>query len=482
MPCTWPTGSPDTDIDLGALVSLTDPAAPAPPVPVRFDIARTGRDTTHRRATVRAQLEHLFPAAAFPIHLGYGPPPAGFRTVDAWRVIPDRRSPRSLVPLQRAAARASVVSHNRLREPRVAATRLLAAAAMGPLALAQGSSTVLRLSVPVDVDDTTVQATVITRHLRSRVPGTVATAVSLRDFHPRAKPTVQLLGADGAVLAFAKVASDPTTGRRVRVEADLLAEAGPTLARSGSTIRLPRLIEQGCCGPFAYSIVEPLPQAVRRVGRVDRDRVLRPLMNYAAALGEPRPLALSATSLWREVMERVEVAQQARAERPDLVIGLNQLVATARGMDGGTVLTAGLYHGDWVPWNMGWAPRRACDAESGSSATGPGSSQDLLWVWDLEYGSRTGPIGLDALRWVFQVQHVLHRRSLTDAVAATTAAAGQLLPRLGVPAQAGAALVRLHVIETMATALGLLAQGRGLPDGLDPDAVDVMQALRLVAT
>ena len=121
-------------------------------------------------------------------------------------------------------------------------------------------------------------------------------------------------------------------------------------------------------------------------------------------------------------------------------------------------MPVGRYHGDWTPWNMG-------------------ISNGVIWAWDLEYGSPQGPLGLDALRWAFQVQHVTGGATFTEAVAAMTAAAPHVLAPLGVPTTLTTTLVRFHVIETMATALGLLASGRGLPDGLDPDAVEVMRSL-----
>ncbi len=440
-------------------------------VPVRFALGPTDEPTDgpteDRMSVVTSQLRHLLPPAAFPMHLGYGPPPAGYRSVETWRVFPDRRAPRALLPVEARAARAGLMSHNRLRSPAVAATRMLATAALGPLYVLQGRRSLLRLSVPHEIDDDAVDDAVITRHLRRQIPGARWTAISLRDFHPRAKPTVQILGDHGSVLAFAKVASDPATGQRVRREADLLDAIAPAVDRPGSPVRLPALIAQGSCGPFTYSVVEPLPAEVYRVEEADRDRVLRPLMTLSSAIGGSGGARqpLSGTTLWHDVMARVASAQPARGLRLDLLVTLNQLVATVRELDGATPAAVGAYHGDWVPWNMAW--------QDG----GPSGSVPTLWVWDLEYGSRSGPIGLDALRWVFQVEHVERGSTLTDAVQAMTEAAPRLLPRLGVPAELAGPLVRLHVVETMATALTLLAQGRGLPAGLDPDAVAVMQSL-----
>jgi hypothetical protein len=432
--------------------------------PVRIELG--GSDTpdgaSERMRVVRAQLEHLFPPAPFPLHLGYGPPPSGFVEVDAWRVIPSRSAPRFLVPVDPAAASRIVVSHNRLRAPTVAAVRRLAAIAIRPLAMVQGAGTVLRLSAPAGVGEAELDAAVITRQLRRRLPEAVGTAISLRDFHPRAKPTVQLTDDHGTVVAFAKVASDPATAERVLTEADLLERLGTGLEGLGlgprGPLRLPRVLDSGRSGPFAYSVVEPLPQHARRIGEADEPRVLQALAAFGTCLGPVRTMPLAQTALWDDVLARAHAAQAARGARPELVEGLDRLLATALRHDAATLVPAGAYHGDWTPWNMGQA-------------------DEVIWAWDLEYGSPQGPLGLDALRWVFQVQHVTAGASFTQAVAAMTAAAPHLLPVLGVPVALTTPLVRFHVIETMASALGLLASGRGLPTGLDPDAVDVMRSL-----
>jgi hypothetical protein len=417
-----------------------------------------GPEQGRRAHLARAQLGHLFPPVGIPLHLGYGPVPPGYREVESWRVIPDRRSPRFLVPADPAAAARLVLSHNALRPPRVAAMRRLAAIAMRPLARRQGEAGLLRLSVPDPVTDDDVAAAVITRHLAHRVPGARSTAVSLRDFHPRAKPTVQVAAADGTVLAFGKVAADPATGARVLAEADLLAGVGPALRAAGARVQVPTVLDAGTCGPFRFSLVAPLPASATRVGLAHDDAVCAALQGFSTAQGTRRA-ALGSTGLWQSIYERVEAAQEARSQRPDLVAGLSRLADAIALRDCDTSLEVGWYHGDWVPWNL------ARDPETG-----------VLWTWDLEYGARSGPLGLDALRWVFQVRHVLRRASFGEAIGGMVDAGPQLLPALGIDPSLTPLLVRLHVLETMATALALLAGGRGLPGGLDADAVSVMAA------
>jgi hypothetical protein len=400
----------------------------------------------------RAQLLHLFTGAEVDVHVGYGPPPPGHRVVDAWRVIPSARAPLFLVPVDASAARRLLVSHNRLRGPRVRASRTAASLAVAAIAALSRDRGVLRVSVPRTVGDDAVDDAVVTRHLRRRVPGAAATAVSLRAFHPLAKPTVQVTDRRGNVVAFTKVASDAATAVRVERETDLLSDLGAGLR---GPVRLPRVLDAGRCGPFTVSVVEPLPQRTRGAHPDDEERVLDRLATFGAA-GDAGRLALGATALWRELAERAAAVTGPGCSRPDLAEALDKLVAAVHRDDADRLLAVGAFHGDWVPWNMGWA-------------------DDVLWVWDLEYGSRQGPAGLDGLRWVYQIEHVVRRRSLTQAVEAMTAAAPRVLPRLEADPDDTRALVRVHLVAVVSTALATLAAGRGLPPGLDPDVGDVLR-------
>jgi hypothetical protein len=431
---------------------------------VRIDLG----PSSPRVDAATAQLRHLFPATGVDVHVGYGPPPAGYRVVDAWRVIPSAARPLFLVPVDAAAARRLLTSHNRLRGPKVRAARTAASLAVAGLAALSGDRTVLRASVPDDVPDDVVDAALVTRHLRRHVPGAVATAVSLRAFHPLAKPTVQVTDARGHVVAFTKVASDPATGARVEREAVLLRDLGAGLP--GPAVRLPRVLDHGTVGPFTVSVVEPLPQATRGARRDDEDRVLDRLAAFAGAFDDPAdgpsdgagPVTapLRTTGLWTELAERVRAVTGPDCTRPDLAAALRALAESVEQVDGDRPVTVGAFHGDWVPWNMGWAG-------------------DTLWVWDLEYGSRQGPVGLDALRWVYQCTHVLDGVTFTAAVTAMAAAGPRVLPRLGVPVadvpDLTRTLVRVHLVAVLSTALAALAAGRGLPPGLDPDAAGVLR-------
>ena len=403
------------------------------------------------------QLGQLLPVGAVPLHVGFGQVPTGHRVVEAWRAVPGPADPRYLVPVDLAAARRVLVSHLRLREPRVRLQRRAAAAAVAPLAAWYRDRGVLTVSVPRDLGDDLVDELFVTRHLVRLVPGATGTALSLRGGHARAKPTVQLVDDTGAVLAFAKVASDPATAARVRREATLLRRFGDALG-TGGRLRLPALLATGAAGgagAFTYSVAEPLPQAVRGAREEDQERALPGLVALHDAVGI-RTAPLAAAPLWTETLTALDeaVAAVARAgtalpaggrELADAAVALS---ARMRAVDAGIELPLAPFHGDWVPWNLGW-------------------DGDTLWAWDLEYGSVEGPLGLDALRGVFLVEQVARGRSLEDAVAAMRAAAPGLLPRLGARPEHADALIRVHLLELVTSALAVVAAGRGMPVGLD---------------
>jgi hypothetical protein len=398
------------------------------------------------------QLGQLLPVGAVPLHVGFGPVPAGHRAVEAWRAVPSPGDPRYLVPVGHAAARRVLVSHLRLREGRVRVQRRAAAAAVAPLAAWYGDRAVLTVSVPADVDDAAVDSLFVTRHLVRLVPGATGTALSLRGGHARAKPMVQLVDARGDVVAFAKVASDPATAARVRREAELLGRFGAALG-TGPRLRLPRVLAAGELAGCTYSVVEPLPPRVRGGRKDDAERALPGLVALRDAVGV-RTAPLRTASLWTETLATLKDAVPALvgAGGPpgaaDLAEAAVALAVRMRATDADVALPLGPFHGDWVPWNLGWAG-------------------DTQWAWDLEYGSAEGPVGLDALRWVFLVEQLAHGRDLPAAVAAMRAAAPALLGRLGADPASAELLVRLHLLELVTSALAVAAAGRGMPLGLE---------------
>ena len=408
------------------------------------------------------QLGQLLPVGAVPLHVGFGPVPPGHRAVDAWRAAPAPGDPRYLVPVGHAAARRVLVSHLRLREFRVRVQRRAAAAAVAPLAAWYRDRAVLRVSVPSDVADDVVDALFVTRHLVGLLPGAVGTALSLRGGHARAKPMVQLVDDRGDVVAFAKVAADPATAARVRRETALLHRFGDALGTSGP-LRLPRVLAAGELADFTYSVVEPLPGRVRGGRKDDLERALPGLVALRDGVG-PRTAPLSTATLWTETLATLDdVLAGGSGGVPDgareLADAAAALAARMRATDAAVALPLGPFHGDWVPWNLGWA----------------GSTQ---WAWDLEYGSAEGPIGLDALRWIFLVEQLARGQRVPAAVAAMRSAGPGLLRRLGADPADTDLLVRLHLLELVTSALAVAAAGRGLPLGLDDAPAVLREAAR----
>lgn len=64
-----------------------------------------------------------------------------------------------------------------------------------------------------------------------------------------------------------------------------MEQLGAGLDPAISPIRLPAVLDAGRCGPFAYSVVEPLPDDARRVSADDEALVLRALAVFGAGRG-----------------------------------------------------------------------------------------------------------------------------------------------------------------------------------------------------
>ena len=70
-------------------------------------------------------------------------------------------------------------------------------------------------------------------------------------------------------------------------------------------------------------------------------------------------------------------------------------------------------------------------------------------MWDWEWSLASAPVGLDALQWLFQVALNLRHAEPAVAVDLALAAAGPVLPRLGVQAETARPLLALHLIEVI---------------------------------
>src|SRR5204862_442010 len=83
-----------------------------------------------------------------------------------------------------------------------------------------------------------------------------------------------------------------------------------------------------------------------------------------------RSAPLSSATLWRDSLAELDraVGEGSLAGAPDAGVravarAATDLAALVREVDGAVELPLGPFHGDWVPWNLGWSGR-------------------TLWAWD----------------------------------------------------------------------------------------------------
>jgi hypothetical protein len=361
-----------------------------------------------------------------PVRVSTGPTvPVGYRAAQSFAVLPSAARPRLLVPLASGRAASTTLSHYRSGKRLVR----LATPALALALRAGGARLLLRDRVEVSIEDgdspVALCDVLLTEHLREVFGGRdLHVAVLFDSPRPHRKPTLHIMGADGTPLGFAKIGWNGLTRSLVRAEARVLEDLGR--GRVPQAFTVPRLIHAGSFGQLEILVVEPVSlDAPRRGRRLLREPPAAASAEVARLEGTTRgPLAESA--YWSGVRERltaVEIALGPDA-RPELSAAANELERR----DGQTELEFGFWHGDWVPWNMGFQRGR-------------------LFVWDWERGGRPAPVGLDAVHFEYQAVLGLRRIAPWPAAQRTLERSGRVLSSLAVSDTLGRQLLSLHLLE-----------------------------------
>lgn len=302
--------------------------------------------------------------------------------------FPGSRRPRLLLPADRRAAAAAAVSSRRSAAD---GTRSRLARRGLSLALRAGGGRLLgpRLhlvsdGVPELVGRLAEAAGVPVHEL--------SLSVAVGASRANAKPVLAVHAADGRVVLWAKLATNPLTATLVRTEHAALQRLS-TL--DPQTLRVPRPLGllEAAAGPAL--LMEPL-----------RGRAAPP--RGAARVPVAAFAGLALAEGVREVSSRSWLDRGDGAVRDELH---EAWVRTHPGR-----LALGAWHGDWGPWNMSWAAA-------------------VPQVWDWERYSTAVPVGVDAVHFVAHT--TLRERDLTaslrrlDAAGPTVAAT---LRHAGVPA------------------------------------------------
>ena len=319
-----------------------------------------------------------------------------------YRVIPNTRRARMLVPDEDAIAIAALRAGAGTRSPR--AQRARSVAAIGVRA------GVFRDRVRMPADDPLSAAIAEACGLPA-----VWLASAVRRPSPFRKPVLQVLTPEAQVIAYAKVAWNDLTAANVRSEhAALTALAGAERIAVPEPIAL--LEHRG----FPLLLTRPMPEDLQRYGRSE------PPNDPGVSITVAQVLATSAGPDPIGARLRQRLAAAAGSDLTVLAASTRELVDALGAR--ATSLQAGAWHGDWSPWNLGWAHGR-------------------LWAWDWEYCRPDVPLGLDVPHFLFQQRFIGDRAPVDRAFRESAQAAAPLLAALGYDATARATVRAVHVAE-----------------------------------
>jgi hypothetical protein len=354
----------------------------------------TGQDARLRTAYLAEVVRTLYPAGAG--DTGY-------------LVLPHARRPRLLVPAGSRRAAAAAVRH--FTEPGTRRARLARHAAAA--ALRTGAAHAL-LPGRVRVE----LAGSVHPHLQELLESRLALAVHIGPARANRKPVLQLLSPDGEPVGFAKLGTGPLTRALVRAETAALTVLAELRLRQ---LTVPRLRHAGQWRDHQLLVQSALPVWRPRASLhpLRLALAMRELAYSCGTTGSP----LAHSPYWQRLHDRLT----ALTDQPEAA-ALATAAAALHTCD--VPLRFGAWHGDWAPWNMAVLP-------------------ETLLVWDWERFDTGVPIGFDAIHYHLQCQLRI-RTGAPAAVAATLAAAGELLAPFGVPAPARGVTALLYLVDLAA--------------------------------
>jgi hypothetical protein len=342
-------------------------------------------------------------------------PPAGWRPVDRYVVLPSLRRPGLLVPVRSGAAAAAAARQFLLFPGRAGAvaTELAAVALRSGMPQRAGRDR-LTVAVAPDVAESELPQLVLRRHLAETLGAErVELAVRVGATRPNGKPVVQVAGADGRVLAYAKIGWNDLTRPLVAAEAEALRSFA-SRGDSARTFRVARLLHSGEWRGNMLTVVEPLTGG----SAITAPDPPRDATHELAVGGAVARSPLAESGWWQAARARITAAGA----------GLDA-AADAIGAEAGERLVAfGRGHGDWTPWNM----RRI---------------EGRLVVWDWERAADGVPVGIDSMHYGLLV--ALNARKLPPprAIADTLARAPSWLADLDQPPELARVILCLELLE-----------------------------------
>lgn len=349
----------------------------------------------------------------------------------AYAVIPSPRRPRYLLPVSGRHARGA-----RLRPASSLGRQALNRLVIGP-ALRLGAGHVL--PGKVRLPDGTAADGGLRRHLAELLGrDDIDIAVALGAPRPNRKPVIQVIGDDGATVAWVKVGLDAHTDALVAHETDALAGRRP-----GPPVVVPELLAAGFWRGHPLLALAHLP-----VSEASGDLDLTADAVRAIA-GPVNHEPVTGGAWWKGLRSTADAPDTDPDGRLDALLD-----ALEPELDGRT-WPFGAWHGDVAPWNAAWDGGR-------------------LHLWDWERAEHPVPLGLDLAHNRIQVAMARDGADLRAAVATVLARDGATLAELGYEADDVALVVSAYLVTLRAryavdARLGSLGRAGPIAAAIDDD-------------
>jgi hypothetical protein len=357
------------------------------------------------------------------------PAPPGMSAVERYVVVPSLARPRFLLPVApRPARTAALLAYNRLRPPAVRRRRAAVAGAVSLSPTLFGRLRVLTVWAPTDVAPAEVS---IARHVSGVLGDRLYAAIGIHPPDPNAKPTLQMVDGSGKPRAYVKVGWNVATRALVATEFAALRDA----PRAPDHPITPAVLHLEDTAARTYVAAAPLPTDVRGM-RVGAPPEVAAILAVARRSGGPAP--------------SVQLRASPLAER------LTGDVHGVLSRHGSTALELGTWHGDWVPWNLGW-------------------HGDRLVAWDWEHSGSDMPVGSDLAHQAFQVALTVGGASAATATRAAEQALTAHAGPLGLAPAAVPAVLDVYLAELWLRTARLAAGGGGWNPRLHPALLDVLE-------
>jgi hypothetical protein len=355
------------------------------------------------------------------VWVGGGEPPAGFRIVETFSVLPNARHPRLLVPtLHPRAAAASLRQFNQGMSQIARLRKAAVGMALRTPAARFAARDTITVALAGSIDEADAGGLLLSEHLR-RLLGVspITISVSLGPIRPNMKPVLQLLTHDGRAVGYAKVAWNSLTSRLVTHEASILRAWGEG---PPSTFDVPALLGTGSWAGREILVTSPVPHRLIRSGPLNGDIPDATLREIAERAGRSHSV-LAAHPYWPSLRARVENAagEARRAEVEGILDGLEE-------RHGADDIEFGAWHGDLAPGNTSIVGGR-------------------LHLWDWERSEAGVPLGLDPIHFHYQLVSFAGGRRVREAARTGLERADGALVALGVPRDRHRLLSSLYLLE-----------------------------------